>query len=563
MPDNLSPQTSPTEARAAIPVVGIGASAGGLHAFIKLLEAVPEKAGMAFVLIQHLSPDHESLMASLLDARTHMTVRQIDHQMRIERDCVYINAPGQDVSIEGNSLLVSDQPEHRSGWLSFDFFLESLAKDRKTRAMCVVLSGTGTDGSKGLKAIKRAGGFVIAQDPDDAEAEGMPRSSILTGDVDAVLPTEEIPAELMKWNRRAVQRRTARQGDEQEPAPDWLQKIIELLHEQTGTDFSLYKTGTLTRRITRRMSLVSGTTPHPDDYVKLLASDPKECELLAADLLINFTGFFRDPEVFSFLERSVLPDLIRQHNADRPLRIWVAGCSTGEEVWTLGILLREAIAADGRDIRLHILASDIDADAVETARRGVYPATIATDVGPERLSRFFVKDDRGYKVRDDLRAQTVFTVQNLLSDPPFTRLDLVSCRNVMIYLGPEAQAKTMASFHFALSPGGILLLGTSETAGDINRRFDILSKPARVYRRLGKALAAEFDGNQAITDDTDTPRFLLDLDPVTDGRFADVCRQAVAQHYTPASVLVTRQGLCLHFLGGVDQYLDLPQGSAS
>ena len=552
------------EDQAAIPIVGIGASAGGLQAFIRLLEAAPEHAGMAFVLIQHLSPNHESLMAKLLGARTHMIVRQIDGDMRVERDCVYVNAPGQDVSLSGNTLLVTDRPANEPARLPFDFFLMSLALERASRAMCVVLSGTGHDGSKGLKAIKHAGGFVIAQDPDDAEADGMPRSAIQTGDVDVVLTAAQIPAALMNWNDLPASIRLAPRKPSDDAVPDWLNRILSILLERTGTDFSLYKPGTLVRRITRRMSLLSATPLLGTDYLKMLLASPQECEALAADLLINVTRFFRDSQVFEYLEHSVLPKLLHNHRADRPFRVWVAGCSSGEEAWSLAMLMREAIDADGRNIRLQILASDIDPDAIAAARAGLYPPSIANDVSAERLARFFKAEERGYRIRDDLRAQAVFTVQNLLSDPPFARIDLVSCRNVLIYLGPEAQAKIISHFEFALVARGILLLGTSETGGDITGRFEIVSKPARVYRRLGRSWHAETENQNIPTEsDPETPRFLLDLDPTPDVRFADVCRRAVAQHYTPASVLVTRQGACLHFLGPVDQFLEVPEGSAS
>ncbi len=562
-PDNPVPKTRSEGDRAAIPVVGIGASAGGLQAFIQLLEAVPPKAGMAFVLIQHLSPDHESLMASILGARTHMKVRQIDHKMPLERDCVYINAPGQDVSLSGNTLLISQQPEDRLERQPFDFFLESLAKARKSRAMCVILSGTGADGSKGLQSIKHAGGFVLAQDPSESDSDGMPQSSIRTGDVDKVLLAADIPAALMKWNGSSAGRTAQRATSSQTTAPDWLPVITRLLVEHTGADFSQYKSGTLIRRITRRMSLASATSRHIDDYINLLSRSPEECEALAADLLIHVTRFFRDPEVFGFLEHDVLPRLISAHRADRPFRIWVAGCSSGEEVWSLGILLREAIEADGRNLRLQILASDIDAQAVEIARKAWYPSSISADVSSARLERYFTKDEQGYKVCDSLRAQAVFTVQNLLSDPPFARLDFVSCRNVLIYLGPEAQAKSMAHFQFALNPGGILLLGTSETAGDIDRKFEVVSKSARIFRRLGSGLPGSITVIPGSAADVDTPRFLLDLEAVPEDRFGEVCRRVIAQHYTPASVLVTRQGNCLHFAGPIDEFLEIPRGSAS
>ncbi len=549
---------------ATVPVVGIGASAGGLQAFIHLLEAVPDQAGMAFVLIQHLSPDHESLMARLLGARTHMVVRQINGDMLLERDCVYINAPGQNVSLSGNMLIVSDRPAKSRIQLPFDFFLMSLAAERTRRAMCVVLSGTGQDGTKGLKAVKHAGGFVIAQEPESAEYDGMPKSAIQTGDVDAVLAVDQIPAALINWNSLPFSARDAHAALAEDVVPEWLGNILQILRKQTGTDFSQYKSGTLVRRITRRMSMMSASSVQASDYIKILLDNPQECEALAADLLINVTRFFRDPHVFEFLEQGVLPELVRNHQADRPLRIWVAGCSSGEEAWSLAMLLREAIDADGRKLRLQILASDIDADAIATARTAVYPPSIENDVSPARLARFFTPDERGYRIRDDLRTQAVFTVQNLLSDPPFARLDIVSCRNVLIYLGPEAQAKIISHFEFALVRSGILLLGTSETGRDITGGFEIVSKPARVYRRIGRSSSAvpgKDDWRPA--DETEAPRFLLDLEPDTGVRFADVMRRSVAQHYTPASVLVSRSGACLHFLGPVDRFLEIPEGSAS
>ncbi len=557
-------QTSPEQEDPQLPVVGIGASAGGLQAFIHLLEAVPEHAGMAFVLIQHLSPNHESMMAKLLGESTHMTVRQIDQDMPIERDCVYVTAPGLDVTLSGNMLVVADRPAHTPERLPFDTFLTSLALERGGRAMCVVLSGMGHDGSKGVKAVKHAGGFVIAQDPGDAEADGMPESAIQTGDVDAVLTAALIPEALMNWNSLPAQTLRVHEKQADQVVPDWLGRILKILLERTGTDFSLYKPGTLVRRITRRMSMLSATILQGTDYIKILLDQPEECEALAADLMINVTRFFRDPEVFEFLEHNVLPELVRDHDAERPFRVWVAGCSSGEEAWSLAMLLREAIDADGRKIRLQILASDIDADAIATARTALYPSSIASDVSPQRLARFFTPDERGFRVRDDLRSQAVFTVQNLLSDPPFARLNLVSCRNVLIYLGPEAQAKVISHFEFSLVRNGILLLGASETGGDISGRFEIVSQPARVYRRIGRARPAETESRNASGDvGPITPRFPLDADSTPEVRYADVCRRVVAEHYTPASVLVTREGACLHFLGPVDDFLEVPEGSAS
>ncbi len=559
------PATSESgRSRAGIPIAAIGASAGGLKAFMEFLEAIPENSGMAFVLIQHLAPDSKSLMAEILGARTHMKVRQIENGDLVERDCVYVNPPGHDVSLSRDTLSLRAYPPGARTSLPFDFFLHSLAVERGARAMCVILSGTGNDGSKGLKTIKQSGGFVIAQSPEDASEDGMPRSAILTGDVDAVLEAAQAPAALLNWNTLASHLHSGAIEPGTSSVPDWLAQVLEIILERTGADFRLYKPGTLIRRITRRMAMATPSNTQSTDYRKLLLSSPEECEALAADLLINVTRFFRDPQVFEFLESDVIPDLIRNNRLDRPVRVWIAGCSSGEEVWSIAMLLREAIDEDGRGVRLQILASDIDPDAVATARAGIYPASIASDISAPRLARFFVADDRGYRVRDDLRAQAVFSVQNLLSDPPFARLDMISCRNVLIYLGPEAQSKIISLFHFALLESGILLLGTSETAGDVAGRFDVVSKAARIYRHRGRIRPANpspvgelFEGEISVK------RFLQDVEPLPDHRFADVSRRAVAHFYTPASVLVTRTGECLYFLGPIEQYLEVLAGSAT
>ena len=548
---------------AGIPVVAIGASAGGLKAFIEFLESVPEKSGMAFVLIQHLAPDSKSLMAEILGARTHMEVREIQQGDVLERDCVYVNPPGHDVSLSGDTLsLRVHPPGHKTG-LPFDIFLHSLALERGARAMCVILSGMGHDGSKGLRTIKRSGGFVIAQSPEDAGEDGMPRSAILTGDVDAVLEAAQAPAALMNWNTLASQRHSGGIEPGANPVPGWLETVLDIILERTGADFRLYKPGTLIRRITRRMAMTTPSNTQGTDYLKFLLSSPEECEALAADLLINVTRFFRDPQVFELLERDVIPDLIRNNQLDRPVRVWIAGCSSGEEVWSIAMLLREAIAEDGRGVRLQILASDTDPDALAAARAGIYPASIASDISSPRLARFFVADDRGYRICDDLRAQVVFSAHNLLSDPPFARLDMISCRNVLIYLGPEAQSKIISLFHFALLENGILLLGTSETAGDMTGRFDVISKTARIYRQRRRIRAAgPAPAEEMFEGETVAKRFLQDVDPSPDHRFAEISRRAVARFYTPASVLVTRAGECLYFLGPIEQYLEVLAGSA-
>jgi two-component system CheB/CheR fusion protein len=314
-----------------------------------------------------------------------------------------------------------------------------------------------------LKTVKEKGGLVIAQDPDEAAYDGMPRNAILTGAVDLVLPVAGIPDALIRYGRRMALTRTQNGARPQDAVEKWLPEIIDLLRARTAHDFRLYKSGTLQRRIERRMAMAAIESDDMDRYLEILHDDTGELDLLAKDILINVTGFFRDPKVFDLLAETIIPELIRSHPVDQPLRIWVAGCSTGEETYSLTMQFREQIAATQRKLKLQVFASDVDPDAIATAREGLYPETIAADVSPERLAQFFMKEDRGYRILPELRAMVVFTVQDVLTDPPFSRLDLISCRNLLIYLLPEAQAKIISLFHFALREGGLLILGSSET----------------------------------------------------------------------------------------------------
>ena len=477
----------PPSGPSAFPVVGIGASAGGLEACRKLIGALPDGNGMAFILVQHLDPTHESMMVDLLAGYTTMPVRQAADGMKLEPDHLYVIPPGTYLSVENGALHLS-QPQARHGArLPFDYLLHSLADERGVRANCVILSGSGSDGSLGVKAVKAAGGLVIAQDPDEAGYDGMPRSAIMTGAVDLVLPVAQIPDALLKYDRRMASVRALDGSRPHGAAPDWLPGIIDLLRTRTAHDFTLYKPGTLQRRIERRMAMAAIETSDMNRYLELLQCDAGELDLLAKDLLINVTSFFRDPKVFDLLATKIIPDLVRNQPPGHPIRIWVAGCSTGEETYSLAMLFREQIAAAQRNVKLQVFASDVDPDAVASAREGRYPETIEADVSPARLARFFTKEGHSYVVSPELRATVVFTVQDVLADPPFSRLDLVSCRNLLIYLRPEAQARIVALFHFALREGGILLLGSSETAGNVDGRFELISKAERLYRHIGRS----------------------------------------------------------------------------
>ena len=510
---------------------------------------------MAFILIQHLDPTHASMMVDLLAGHTPMTVQQAADGMPIEPEHVYLIPPGAYLSIRGGALRLSQPRERHGARLPFDFFLRSLADELGERAICVILSGTGSDGSLGLKAVKEKGGLVIAQEPSEAEYDGMPRSAIMTGAVDLVLPVAEMPEILATYGRRTELMPT-------DYPPDRLAEIINLVRTKTSHDFALYKPGTLSRRIERRMALAG-----IDDsrrYLDMLRENPAELELLAKDLLINVTSFFRDPKAFELLAQEVIPDLVRRHPPDRPLRIWVAGCSTGEETYSLAMLFLEEITAAKRNIKLQVFASDVDEDAVALAREGRYPESIAADVSPQRLARFFSREEHGYRVTPELRGVVVFTVQDVLADPPFSRLDLISCRNLLIYLRPEAQQKVLLLFHFALSEGGILMLGGSETVGSLDNRFEPISKTQRIYRQIGRSRPGEVDfpigtgsGARAIWPGAPHPTAARGISA------SDLTHRLLIETYAPASVLINRKYECLYYSGPTDRYLQVATGEPS
>ncbi len=537
------------------------------------MDALPAGIGMAFILVQHLDPTHESMMVDLLSGHTSMAVRQATNGMKLARDHLYVIPPGTYLAV-GDGALHLSQPQARHGArLPFDFLLHSLAEAYGARAICVILSGLGADGSLGLKAVHEKGGLVIAQDPDEAAYDGMSRSAIATGAVDLVLAVANIPKALVKYDRRNGPTRVQDKSPPQDGAApqrgaspahragDWLPEFIDLLRTKTAHDFTLYKPGTLQRRIERRMAMLAIGADGKERYLELLRRDTSELDLLAKDLLINVTSFFRDPKVFEYLAANTVPDLIRNQSSDHPIRIWVPGCSTGEEAYSLAMLFREKITAAKGNIKVQVFASDVDPEAIASAREGLYPATIAADVSPARLVRFFFKEDHGYRILPELRAMVVFTVQDVLTDPPFARLDLISCRNLMIYLGTEAQANVVLLFHFALRDGGILLLGTSETVGNVDDRFEIISKPERVYRRIGLSRPGEYGFLRGFGDGLRIPtRPGPGQTPTRQAALADLCRRLVTDAYAPAAVLINRKHECLFSLGPTDRYLHVAPG---
>jgi two-component system, chemotaxis family, CheB/CheR fusion protein len=553
--------------RRDFPVVGIGASAGGLDALYKLFDALPPDTGMAFILIQHLDPTHSSMMVGLLAGHTAMPVLEATDGMPIERNHVYIIPPAVYLAIRDGVLRLTAPRERHGARMPFDFFLRSLAEDCGARAVCAVLSGTGADGSIGLTAIRDRGGLVIVQDPQDAAHAGMPRSAIMTGAVDLVLPIAGIAAALVKHSgkssgpaRLEPERAKPPPGDGAE-AP--LAAIVDLLRAHTGHDFALYKEGTLLRQIQRRMGMAS--IKDIGLYLATIRDNPDEMDRLAKDMLINVTQFFRDEETFKVLAERIVPELVRQHPLGMPIRIWDAGCSTGEETYSIAMVFLEAIASAKRNVKLQVFASDVDDDALAIARNGLYPESIEKDVSPARLDRFFVKEDHSYRVTRELREAVVFTTQDLLAHAPFSRLDFVSCRNVLIYLRPEVQENVLSLFHFALREGGILVLGASETVGAFADRFEPISKRQRIFRHLGRSRPGEVVFPIAPgKDGRTTPAALRGLEPAAlRAKIGDLARQALLDAYAPASVLINARHEGLYYFGPVDRYLKVATGEAS
>lgn len=480
MPDSLSKRMLND-----FPVVAIGASAGGLEACQRLLDTMPEKTGMAFIVIQHLYPGHVSMMTELLSGRTHMAVAQAVEGMRIEPDHLYLIPAGILMSLVEGVLHLEPAPAGQALRLPFDHFLRSMAVDHGARAVVVVLTGTGADGSSALAAIREGGGAVFVQDPDEAAFDGMPRAALATGQVTR---TETLAGLAQALIDHAMVWRLAKPSAE---APSALTEILALLRHNTKHDFSLYKTGTLQRRIEQRIGLLPLARGDLGGYLRLLKNDSGELERLSQNLFVNVTGFFRDAEVFALLETEAIPAMIDRHAGPIPIRIWVAGCSTGQEAYSLAMVFSEAIDKAKAACKVQIFASDVDTSALAAAREGYYLDT--TGVNKERLSRHFMTEGAGFRVRPELRAMVTFAHQDVLTDPPFAGLDLLSCRNVMIYLAPEAQKRLLESFHFALVTGGLLLLGSAETAEAPGRRFLPVSDHARLYRNQAR-LESKDDG---------------------------------------------------------------------
>ena len=539
-------------------VVGIGASAGGLEAFKKFLQAMPHDSGMAFVLIQHLDPDHESLMADLLSKYTSMQVVQAEDAMTILPNQVYMIPPNRFIKLYDGGLFLDKPVKQRGLRLPIDYFFRSLAEHRRERAVAIVLSGTGSDGTLGIKEIKAQGGMIMVQQPETSTYDGMPRSAIATSVVDFVLPIEKMPGVLAKY----VQHSYVEGKDQKtllETASDHYKSIINLLRAHTEYDFRCYKKGTLSRRIQRRMGLRQ--VEKIADYLGLLRKDREEIHSLFKDLLISVTAFFREKEAWVALEQEVIAKIVSQKKFDQPVRVWVPGCATGEEAYSIAMLLYEQFELQNKNLGVQIFATDLDTDAIETARQGVYPMSIAADVSPMRLQKFFHEEGEHYRVNKRLRESCVFAAQNLISDPPFSKLDLISCRNVMIYLEQEVQQKMIQMFHFALRNDGCLFVGASESIGKHTKLYTQVSKKWRIYRKSGvtQRTGGNFPIIASIQND-DVESMVADSGVTQAFSAVEMAKKTLLDKFAPATVLINRAYEIQYFHGPVRRYLDIPSG---
>ncbi len=546
------------------PVVGVGASAGGLEAFAELLRHLPKRTGLAFALVQHLDPKRESHLSDILSRSTEMSVVEVKDGIQLEPDHVYVIPPNASMSVFDGTLKLGAREEGRGGHLPIDHFFESLAAHRGNKAIGVVLSGNASDGTLGLKAIKAAGGIAFAQEEASAKFPGMPRSAINAGVVDYVLPLEKIAGELARLGGAPYVRAAA---DEIEARPgDGVRKVFKMLHTATGVDFASYRQTTIQRRIQRRLTVQR--VEALEEYLKLLEKDPAEVQALFHDILIHVTNFFREPESFAALDAQVFPELLKNRSSDEPIRIWVPGCSTGEEAYSLAIRLVEFLADKPKRIPIQVFGTDVSEHVIEVARRGIYDATIEANVSPEQLRRFFIKTDRGYQVNKGIRELCVFARQNVVKDPPFSKLDLISCRNVLIYFEPVLQKKLIPVFHYALKPLGYLLLGTAETVGSFGDLFTPLDAKSKIFlkRANGGGPLPHLSLGGDFSPVHDEPRDLREKPAPEVWSRLDILKEAdrlVTARYCPPGLVINDEMEIIQFRGEVSPYLNPDSGEAS
>ncbi len=542
------------------PIVGVGASAGGLEAFSAFLHYLPTNSGMAFVLIQHLDPRQPSGLTDLLSKATRMPVVEVTADMPIEPNHVYVIAAAVRLRMSDGYIRVEDRAAGRN--LPIDYFLKSLSRENTSRAIGIVLSGTASDGTLGLKEVKAEGGITFAQEPSSAKFDGMPRSAIAAGVVDFVLPPQEIARRLIRLVHHPYVARRGDEDDAQKETESALNRIFLVLRSVTGNDFTYYKHTTIQRRIRRRMALHS--SEKLTDYLAYLQENPAEVRALAEDLLICVTSFFREPESFETLKAKVLPEILKKKSPEEPIRIWVPGCATGEEAYSIAICLNESLERSGAPVPYQIFATDISESAIEKARTGIYPAAALADMSPARVKRFFEKVGGGYQIAKSIRENCIFAPQNVAKDPPFHNLDLISCCNVLIYFGPVLQKKVLSTFHYALKPGGCLMLGPSESVGPLSYAFSPLDKKIRLYSKQPWSPPFSVPYREV----EPLPGHVLGNGPAGANMRSAVDVQKAAERvllaeYAPAGVIIDDALNIVHVRGDIGPFLQVASGEPS
>ncbi|MEI8204311.1 MAG: chemotaxis protein CheB [Bacteroidota bacterium] len=543
------------------PIVGIGASAGGLEALEQFFVNMPKDSGMAFVVIQHLDPNHVGIMPELLQRTTQMKVEQAGDHMKMQANHVYVIPPNKSMSILNRYLYLFEPIELRGLRLPIDFFFRSLAADQHDKSIGIVLSGMGSDGSLGLKAIKEANGIVAVQDPSNAKFSAMPQSALNSVVVDIMATSNQLPEKLIAFVKYTPV--VIKKTETDSKSISNLEKIIILLRAQSGHDFSLYKKNTLFRRIERRMNV--HLIDKISNYVRYLQENKDELDILFKELLIGVTNFFRDIPVWNKLKENILPEIFDELPNGYAMRAWVTGCSTGEEAYSLAIIFQEAYQTIKHDknLSLQIFATDIDNDAIERARKGSFSSNIAADISPESLSQYFTKEDHGFRVNTAIREMVVFAPHNVIKDPPFTKLDLLFCRNMLIYMEGELQKKLMSLFHYSLNSGGVMLLGSAENENSQNNQFTIVDAKLKFYKRSVDGTNSELlDFPSSFIQNK--KKLIEDIKPVkTVENIQTLADQLLLQHYAPASVMINSEGDILYITGRTGKYLEPSAGKAN
>ncbi len=543
--------------------VGVGASAGGLEALEQFFKKMPPDSDLTFIVVQHLSPDYKSLMVELLSRQTQMEVTRAVEGVILKPNCVYLIPPKKNMTITDGRLHLTEQDHNRGLNLPIDIFFRSLAADQKNNAIGIILSGTGSDGTLGVRAIKENGGMVMVQDQNSAKFDGMPRSAIATGLVDYILAPDKMPNELIKYIKHPYIKKNKQQQDSLKIiGEDFLTKVLSIIRTRIGVDFTQYKPNTLIRRIERRISI--NQMQDAEEYINLLQKVPAEVKTLYKEILIGVTQFFRDTEAFKQLEEQVIPKLFKNRKLDSPVRVWCTACSTGEEAYSLAILLKEYMEKKQLDYDVKVFASDLDKEALEYASLGTYPESIASDVSPARLKKYFSKnaEGSGFQIKEKIRRMVVFATHNIIKDPPFSKMDMVSCRNFLIYLKPEMQHKVLSIFHFSLVPNGFLFLGSSENLGNFSDVFEVINNKWKIFQYKEGA-------RMPVINDLFMPSVKNRKKDAEDTKSTinfDLSQSIVDQllnEFVPPSVLIDEENNILHFFRNIDKYIHFSYGRAS